>query len=97
MKRATLFLTVGLCAACASSAALAHADIGVFLGMPGPVYVAPPDISHTKTFVNIVCMPNFFCQCTPTRCGSAAVLLKNKSMQRQCHFRTAAVLNFKII
>lgn len=44
MKRATLFLAVGLSAACASSAALAHADIGVFLGVPGPVYVAPPPV-----------------------------------------------------
>ncbi|MFM0377854.1 hypothetical protein PQQ72_12680 [Paraburkholderia strydomiana] len=46
MKRGTLFLAVGLSAACASSAALAHADIGVFLGVPGPVYVAPPPVVY---------------------------------------------------
>ncbi len=46
MKRATLFLAVGLSAACASSAALAHADIGVFLAVPGPVYVAPPPVVY---------------------------------------------------
>ncbi|NPT54367.1 hypothetical protein [Paraburkholderia elongata] len=46
MKRATLFLAVGISAACASSAAFAHADIGVFLGVPGPVYVAPPPVVY---------------------------------------------------
>ncbi|WP_244814203.1 hypothetical protein [Caballeronia sp. Lep1P3] len=42
MRRATLFLAVGISAACVSSAAFAHADIGVFLGVPGSVYAAPP-------------------------------------------------------
>jgi hypothetical protein len=46
MRRATLFLAVGISAACASSAALAHADIGVFLGVPGPVYAAPPRVVY---------------------------------------------------
>ena len=46
MKRITLFLTVGISAAFASSAAFAHADIGVFLGVPGPVYAAPPPVVY---------------------------------------------------
>ncbi|MGH8778030.1 hypothetical protein [Paraburkholderia sp.] len=46
MKRATLFLAAGISAACASSAALAHADIGIFLGAPGPVYVQPPPVVY---------------------------------------------------
>lgn len=46
MKNVTLFLAVGLSAACASGAALAHADIGVYLGVPGPVYVAPPPVVY---------------------------------------------------
>jgi hypothetical protein len=46
MKRATLLLAVGLFVACASSTASAHADIGVFLGVPGPVYVAPPPVVY---------------------------------------------------
>ena len=46
MKRVTLFLAAGLCVACASSAALAHAEIGVFVGVPGPVYVAPPPVVY---------------------------------------------------
>ena len=46
MKRATLLFAVGISAACASSAALAHVDVGVFLGAPGPVYVAPPPVIY---------------------------------------------------
>lgn len=46
MKRASLFLAVSLFTACASTAALAHADIGVYLGVPGPVYVAPPPVVY---------------------------------------------------
>jgi hypothetical protein len=46
MKRVMLFLAVGISAACASSAALAHADIGVYLGVPAPVYVAPPPVVY---------------------------------------------------
>ncbi|MEC5408021.1 hypothetical protein VOM14_20920 [Paraburkholderia sp. MPAMCS5] len=46
MKRATLLIAVGLSAACVSSAAFAHADIGVFLGVPGPMYVAPPPVVY---------------------------------------------------
>jgi hypothetical protein len=46
MKRITLFLTVGISAACASSAAFAHADIGIYLGVPGPVYAAPPPVMY---------------------------------------------------
>jgi len=42
MRRAFLFLAAGISATCASGAAFAHADIGVFLGVPGPVYSAPP-------------------------------------------------------
>jgi hypothetical protein len=46
MKRATLFPVVGISAACASSAALAHADIGVFLGAPGPAMSHHPHPYH---------------------------------------------------
>jgi hypothetical protein len=46
MKRATLLFAVGLSAACASSAALAHVDVGVFLGAPAPLYVAPPPVIY---------------------------------------------------
>jgi len=46
MRRATLFLAVGISATCASGAAFAHADIGVYLGVPGPVYVAPPPVVY---------------------------------------------------
>jgi hypothetical protein len=46
MKCATLFLAVGISAACASSAALAHADIGVFLGVPGPAMSHHPHPYH---------------------------------------------------
>jgi hypothetical protein len=46
MKRAFLFLAVSLSTACASTAALAHADIGVYLGVPGPLYVAPPQVVY---------------------------------------------------
>ena len=46
MKRTTLFLAVGITAVCASSAAFAHTDIGVFLGVPGPEYVAPAPVVY---------------------------------------------------
>ncbi len=46
MKRATLLFAVGLCAACASRAALAHVDVGVFLGVPAPLYVEQPPVVY---------------------------------------------------
>ncbi len=46
MKRATLLFAVGLGAACASSAALAHVDVGVFLGVPAPLYVEQPPVVY---------------------------------------------------
>lgn len=46
MKRIALFFAAGISAICASSAAFAHADIGVFLGVPGPMYVAPPPVVY---------------------------------------------------
>lgn len=46
MKRAPLFLALAISTACASSAAFAHADIGVFLGVPSPAYVAPPPVVY---------------------------------------------------
>jgi hypothetical protein len=42
MNRLTFYLFAGLAGMSASTAALAHADIGVYLGVPGPVYAAPP-------------------------------------------------------
>src|SRR5258708_12263354 len=46
MKRATLLFAVGLGAACASSAALAHVDVEVFLGVPAPLYVEQPPVVY---------------------------------------------------
>ncbi|RKT20541.1 hypothetical protein B0G69_3860 [Paraburkholderia sp. RAU2J] len=42
IKRAIVFAAFGLTAACASTAALARVDVGVFVNTPGPVYAAPP-------------------------------------------------------
>ena len=41
-KRAILFAAFGLAGACASTAASARVDVGVFVNTPGPVYAAPP-------------------------------------------------------
>jgi hypothetical protein len=41
MNRLTFYLLAGLAGTCVSTAASAHADIGVYLGVPGPVYAAP--------------------------------------------------------
>ena len=41
LKRPTLICAAGLIAACSSSAALAHVDVGVTFGVPAPVYVEP--------------------------------------------------------
>ena len=46
MKRATLFLAVAISAACASSAALDHVDIGVFVGVPSPAMSHHPHPYH---------------------------------------------------
>lgn len=46
MKRITFLLAVAISSAFASSAAFAHADIGVYLGVPGPMYVAPPQVVY---------------------------------------------------
>ncbi len=42
MHRAIVFAAFGLAAACASTAASARVDVGVFINTPGPVYAAPP-------------------------------------------------------
>ncbi|MFM0526727.1 hypothetical protein PQR11_17260 [Paraburkholderia strydomiana] len=41
-KRAIFFAAFGLAAACASTAASARVDVGVFVNTPGPIYAAPP-------------------------------------------------------
>jgi hypothetical protein len=46
MKRAMIMSAVGVCIACASGAASAHADVSVFFGVPAPVYVAPPPVVY---------------------------------------------------
>ncbi|KAA0998174.1 hypothetical protein FVF58_45625 [Paraburkholderia panacisoli] len=46
MKRALVLSALGICCACASGLASAHADVNVFLGVPGPVYVAPPPVVY---------------------------------------------------
>lgn len=42
MKRILIIAALGAAAAIASSAASAHVDVGVYLGVPAPVVVAPP-------------------------------------------------------
>ena len=44
IKRAMVFAAIGLAAACVSTAASAHAGVGVYLG--GPVYAAPPPVYY---------------------------------------------------
>jgi len=44
MKRLTFYFLAGLAGTCVSTAAFAHADIGVYLGVPGPVYAAPAPV-----------------------------------------------------
>ena len=46
MKRAITSLLLGIAAACACNAVLAHANVGVYLGVPGPVYAAPPPVVY---------------------------------------------------
>ncbi|CAG2148929.1 hypothetical protein [Ralstonia mannitolilytica] len=44
MKRTLLAFVLGGAALCASTAALAHVDVGVSIGVPAPVYVAPAPV-----------------------------------------------------
>ena len=44
MKRTLLAFVLGGAALCASTAALAHVDVGVAIGVPAPVYVAPAPV-----------------------------------------------------
>jgi hypothetical protein len=46
MKRTVILCAMGITAACASAGASAHADIGVFLGVPGPAYETPPPVVY---------------------------------------------------
>lgn len=46
MKRIVLSGALGIAAACLSASAFAHADIGVYLGVPGPVIEAPPPVYY---------------------------------------------------
>jgi hypothetical protein len=41
-KRAMVLIAFSLAAVCASRAAFARVDVGVFVNTPGPVYAAPP-------------------------------------------------------
>jgi hypothetical protein len=45
MKRGFLLLLMVI-AACVSTAALAHGNVGVYVGAPGPVYAVPPPIFY---------------------------------------------------
>ncbi|MBN3842966.1 hypothetical protein [Burkholderia sp. Ac-20349] len=47
MKRILLSSALGIAAACLSASAFAHADIGVYFGVPGPVIEAPPPVYYT--------------------------------------------------
>ena len=60
MKHATLLFAVGLSAACASTAALAHMDVAVFLGAPAPVYIAPPPVVYQSPPVTYVPAPVYY-------------------------------------
>lgn len=42
MKRIILLMAAGVAAAGVSGTASAHVDVGLFLGVPAPVYMAPP-------------------------------------------------------
>ena len=44
MKRTLLAFVLGSAALCASTAALAHVDVGVSIGIPAPVYVEPAPV-----------------------------------------------------
>ena len=46
MKRILLSAVLGVAGVCASASAFARADIGVFFGVPGPVYEAPPPVYY---------------------------------------------------
>lgn len=46
MKRSSILSAFGIVVASASSAASAHVDVGVYLGVPGPMYVAPPPVMY---------------------------------------------------
>lgn len=48
MKRAFSLGITGVLIACASSAAMAHVDVGVYLGAPAPVYVEPPPVVYQE-------------------------------------------------
>ena len=42
LQRAIVFAAFGLAAACASTAASAQANVGIYANTRGPVYAAPP-------------------------------------------------------
>jgi len=46
LKRLPLICTAGLIAACTSTAAFAHVDVGVTFGIPAPVYVEQPPVVY---------------------------------------------------
>jgi hypothetical protein len=46
MKQSLLTLVIACTAACGSGAALAHTDVGIYLGVPGPVYAPPPPVIY---------------------------------------------------
>lgn len=46
MKRILLSAALGVAAIGASASAFARTDIGVFFGVPGPVYEAPPPVYY---------------------------------------------------
>lgn len=46
IKRSTVLAAVIVGGACASSAALAHVDVGLYLGTPAPLYVEQPAVVY---------------------------------------------------
>jgi len=46
MKRILLSAALGVAGVCASAGAFAHTDVGVYFGVPGPVYEAPPPVYY---------------------------------------------------
>ena len=53
MKRGFLLLLMVI-AACVSTAALAHGNVGVYVGAPGPIYAAPPPIFYRNFWARLI-------------------------------------------
>ncbi len=50
MRRIAIMLGVGAAAFCLSGAASAHVDLGLYFGLPAPVYEAPPVVYQAPVY-----------------------------------------------